>query len=188
MATSCHIALGSNQISSTGRPIDTLLLALRLIDSESLKIVQVSQWYRTPAFPTGSGPDYVNAVAKLESTLPAEECLARLHTIENDLGRTRHQRWEPRVCDIDLLNFGDRILPDRLTYDYWRDLSPQAQSEQAPDQLILPHPRLQDRAFVLIPMRDISPDWKHPVSGASVVEMIAALPAEDIEQIQVISP
>jgi 2-amino-4-hydroxy-6-hydroxymethyldihydropteridine diphosphokinase len=68
------------------------------------------------------------------------------------------------------------VLPDAATYQRWRDLPMAQQRSEAPDQLILPHPRLHERAFVLVPLCDVAPDWVHPVSGLSVAEMCAALP------------
>jgi 2-amino-4-hydroxy-6-hydroxymethyldihydropteridine diphosphokinase len=85
-----------------------------------------------------------------------------------------------RTLDLDLVSFGDRVLPDTSTYNQWRTLPSQEQMKQAPDRLILPHPRLQDRAFVLVPMADVAPDWYHPVLGLTVREMVAALPVDDI--------
>jgi 2-amino-4-hydroxy-6-hydroxymethyldihydropteridine diphosphokinase len=74
---------------------------------------------------------------------------------------------------------GDSVLPDAATQDRWRLLPSEAQIGSTPDQLILPHPRMQDRAFVLVPLADVAPDWVHPRTGLSVRQMLAALPAED---------
>ncbi len=148
----------------------------------------MSKWYRTPAFPAGAGPDFVNAVVLAETDQPPESALKKLHKIEAEMGRVRKLRWGARVCDLDLLDYSGKILPELSIFRKWADLPAEAQAENAPDQLILPHPRIQDRAFVLVPLRDVAPDWLHPVTGLSVDQMIAALPPEDIEQIQVISP
>jgi 2-amino-4-hydroxy-6-hydroxymethyldihydropteridine diphosphokinase len=105
--------------------------------------------------------------------------LARLHAVEARFGRKRAQRWGMRTLDIDLLAMGDSVLPDAATQDRWRLLPSEAQIGSTPDQLILPHPRMQDRAFVLVPLADVAPDWVHPRTGLSVRQMLAALPAED---------
>lgn len=143
----------------------------------------VSRFFSTPCFPAGAGPDYVNAAAVIETTKSPQALLQRLHAVEQEFGRERIQRWGMRTLDLDLVCYGDRILPDRATYDHWHNLDPQLQVQSAPDQLILPHPRLQDRAFVLVPMADIAADWRHPALNKTVAEMIAELPAEDVASV-----
>ncbi len=77
----------------------------------------------------------------------------------------------------------DSILPDRESQARWRELSLTDQMQQSPDQLILPHPRMQDRAFVLVPLADVAPNWVHPVLNLSVLQMLARCPAEDVAQV-----
>jgi len=89
-----------------------------------------------------------------------------------------------RTLDLDLLAVGDSVLPDAFVQARWRDLPLAAQIGHTPDQMILPHPRLQDRAFVLVPLADVAPDWVHPSTGATVRQMLAALPQEDRAGVQ----
>jgi 2-amino-4-hydroxy-6-hydroxymethyldihydropteridine diphosphokinase len=88
--------------------------------------------------------------------------------------------------DLDLLAVGSRILPDEIVLKNWMELSPRRQLEEAPDQLILPHPRLHERGFVLVPMVDVAPDWVHPILGRSVQQMLDGLPDAQKAEIQAI--
>ena len=129
------------------------------------------------------GPDFVNAVVALATRLTAPALLAELQRIEAAAGRERPFRHAPRTLDLDLIALGDEVWPDLEGQKDWMALDPARQRVEAPDRLILPHPRLQDRAFVLIPLADICPAWRHPVTGATVPDMIAALPEADKEAI-----
>lgn len=177
--TKAIIALGANLPQDGKSPQMTLRNALGLISSEVVNIRAVSRFFRSPAFPAGSGPDYVNAAALLDVRIGADALLANLHAVEAQLGRTRSSRWEARVVDLDLLAHGESVLPDVATQAAWRALPVTDQARSAPDRLILPHPRIADRAFVLIPLADVAPAWVHPVTGQGVQAMLAALPAED---------
>ncbi len=178
----CHsalIALGSNVTLTAGGPRSCLSDALRRLTCDSLTINEVSRFFSTPAFPKGSGPDFVNAAARLETTLTPEALLTHLHAVEDMLGRVRKIRWGARTIDLDLIAYGQRIQPDLETFGMWRDMPLEQQMTRAPEELILPHPRLQDRGFVLGPLRDIAPDWRHPVLGQTVTQMFDALPAAE---------
>lgn len=181
---SCLVAMGGNLEWMGVNPADILSWALKRIRGNEIFITKVSRFYKTPCFPAGAGPDYVNACLVIRTNRSPQDTLSALHEIEAEAGRERIQRWGMRTLDLDLLSYGAEVLPDLEAYARWRDLDIVDQVQVAPDRLILPHPRIQDRAFVLGPLGDIVPDWKHPVSGQSVREMFHALPAELRTEIQ----
>lgn len=180
------IALGANLPFEGDAPETTLERARQALVDEGIGIQSFSRFFSTPCFPAGAGPDYVNAAAvvKVPDNLDATSVLVRLHAIEARFGRERLQRWGMRTLDIDLLAMGDSVLPDAGTQDLWRTLPPEAQAREAPTELILPHPRMQDRAFVLVPLADVAPDWVHPRIGLTVRQMLAALPVADRDAVK----
>ncbi|GGH38841.1 2-amino-4-hydroxy-6-hydroxymethyldihydropteridinediphosphokinase [Cribrihabitans marinus] len=173
------IALGANLPQGRFSPELTLGRACVALSDAGVVIRAVSRFYATPCFPAGAGPDYVNAVLAVDAGDDPSDLLALLHRIEREHGRERVRRWGMRTLDMDIVAFGDAVLPDAGIYSRWRDLRGEEQRQHTPDRLILPHPRLQDRAFVLIPAADVAPGWRHPVSGWSIAEMCSALPAAD---------
>lgn len=170
------LAIGGNQPSNKGNPAKTVAWAIQILSDRVGSPIRKSRLFLTPAFPAGAGPDYVNAAISFLSPTSASEVLDMCHAVEADAARTRVVRWGQRTLDIDLVACGDEVAPDHATYRVWRDLPLDRQIQSAPDQLILPHPRLQDRSFVLVPMMDVAPDWVHPVSGLTTAQMLAARP------------
>jgi 2-amino-4-hydroxy-6-hydroxymethyldihydropteridine diphosphokinase len=155
----CAIALGSN----LGDSLTTLQNALKLLDRISgISVTSVSSWYKTA--PVGPPqPDYLNGCALLEVELNPQELLARLLEIEQQFGRVRRERWGPRTLDLDLILFDDLIL-------------------QSAD-LEIPHPRMRERAFVLVPLAEIAPDWLDPVSGKSIDRLLEGLDRSGVEKV-----
>jgi 2-amino-4-hydroxy-6-hydroxymethyldihydropteridine diphosphokinase len=152
------IALGSNLPSHAGGPRETLHAALDALPQNGIVPIKVSAFYATPAWPDPNDPTYVNAVAQVESVLAPDALMARLHAVERKFGRERGARNAPRTLDLDLIDYDGRI-------------------EGGPP--VLPHPRIESRAFVLVPLADIAPLWKHPVSGRNVRALIDALPVQE---------
>ena len=180
------IAIGGNLAGPLGPPEATIRAAIAEIARDIAPIAAASRLYRTPCFPAGAGPDYVNAAIRLGGSGGGDPAalLAALHAVEARHGRARVQRWGMRTLDLDLLAVGDLVLPDAATQADWRALPPDLQRMRAPDALILPHPRLQDRAFVLVPLADVAPDWVHPMLGMSVREMRGRLPAAERAEVR----
>lgn len=174
------IALGANLGRGDRGPAETLAEALEALARwGDMRVTRRSRFYRTPAVPAGSGPDFVNAAAAVETGAEPETVLAALHGVEAALGRARPSRWAPRVCDLDLVAAGERVMPDRETLARWMAMDLGAAQTVVPPHLILPHPRLQDRAFVLAPLAEIAPRWRHPLTGMTVAAMLEALPEAD---------
>lgn len=177
------IALGSNLHNQRLSPVDIVAQALWSFEGLGLSVQRCSRNYRTPAIPAGSGPDFVNAVAVIRSDYDLVSVARRLRRIEASMGRDRRQRWEARLIDLDILGCGDRVVPDVPTLRRWMGLTLDEAMRTHPDTLLVPHPRLHERGFVLVPMAEVAPDWRHPVLGRTVSEMLDDLPAEALDGI-----
>ena len=181
------VALGANLGGQKDSPIAQLDGAVQEISKAGFEVEAVSRYWRTPAFPPGSGPDFVNAALRARCNFTPIQILSHLHAIEQEAGRVRRVRWGARVLDLDLLAVGDMVLPDAASFRHWMQIAPEAQQNVAPDELILPHPRLHERAFVLAPLVEIAPDWVHPVLGESIASLYAALPEGSLDGMAPIS-
>ncbi|MFN4088873.1 MAG: 2-amino-4-hydroxy-6-hydroxymethyldihydropteridine diphosphokinase [Alphaproteobacteria bacterium] len=157
------IGLGANlPTPGYAGPRETLEAALARLAEAGVLIEAVSPWYRTAPVPASDQPDYVNAVAAVATDLGPRRLLALLHAVEAAFGRRRGVRNAPRGIDLDLLVHGDLVV-DTPT-------------------LAVPHPRLAQRAFVLMPLADLlarlGADWRHPASGADIATLLAGLPCD----------
>lgn len=175
------VALGANLSSASENPRIAVSRAMDLLEERSGATLHRSRLWRTPAYPPGLGPDFVNAAAALSWSGSARDLLDLLHSIEAAFGRTRTRRWEARLMDLDLIALGRTVLPDIATQRHWAALSPERAARETPDRLVLPHPRMAERGFVLAPLCDIAPDWCHPVTGLSARAMLEALPPAMLE-------
>ncbi len=182
-----YLAFGANECGQFGHVFDIIYLSYTLLHKKYLTKVEYSPFYQTPSFPAGNGPDYVNSVIKAKTSLSPNELLAAIHVVENRLGRTRDQRWGPRIIDIDLLDYDGHILPSLETYRHWREMPLELQKTTWPEGLILPHPRIQDRGFVLIPLQAVAPDWVHPVTDEGIDTLIGNIDPQELQKIVQIS-
>ncbi|MCF8475182.1 MAG: 2-amino-4-hydroxy-6-hydroxymethyldihydropteridine diphosphokinase [Emcibacter sp.] len=159
------IGLGSNL---TGQHFDSpkavLEAALIKMPDYGIEIKILSRFYETEPVPKSDQPWFINAVALVETKLSAEELLHSLHEIEESFGRKRRIKWEARILDLDLLAYGDEIYPRK-------DKGQETVQDNASLGMIIPHPRLQERLFVLEPLSEICPHWRHPVLGLTVDEL-----------------
>lgn len=155
-----YIGLGANlDHPRFGSPQRTLSRALARLAEVGVEPIRLSHWYRSNPIPVSDQPWYVNAVAEVRTGLGPEATLAALHRIEDEFGRVRGERNAPRWIDLDLLDY-DGI----------------EKGSKNNVMCILPHPRLHERAFVLLPMADLAPEWRHPTLHDTVATLLARLP------------
>ena len=163
MDNTIYIALGGNLPHPRyGPPKATLQAALAALEGRGVAVRRVSPWYRTAPVPVSEQPWYFNAVAEISTDSTADRLLAELHAVEEEFGRVRSAPNAPRIIDLDLLDYRGETAPG------------------GPGKATMPHPRMTGRAFVLRPLADIAPQWRHPVSGASIQALVAALPADQV--------
>ncbi len=135
----------------------------RLRDHPGFSFFRVSSFYDTPSV-GWDGPDYLNAVCSFETALDAENVHDFLKQTEMAFGRVRSVQNAPRTLDLDLLSYGNQTFSTA--------------------ELTVPHPRLHERAFVLVPLREIAAHWVHPLSHKTVEELLAVLPEADLKSIK----
>jgi 2-amino-4-hydroxy-6-hydroxymethyldihydropteridine diphosphokinase len=153
-----YLSLGGN----LGDPAASMATALRLLDAdESTRVIAVSSLYRTPPWGKLDQPDFLNAAAEISTALAPRALLDLCLEAERKLKRVREERWGPRLIDIDILVFGDRIIHET--------------------GLEVPHPRMLERAFVLAPLAEIAPELV--VGGRSVAERLDAVDTSGIERL-----
>ena len=155
--TSILIGIGAN-LSPDGyaTPREGCEAAIDGLSQLGIDVLAVSPWYETAPVPVSDQPWFNNAVIAATTAMTAVDTLAALHSIEAGFGRVRTVRNAARVLDLDLLDYGGQTFDD--------------------EHISIPHPRLHERAFVLLPMRDVAPGYSHPVSGIGINDLIAALP------------
>ena len=161
------IGLGANLPGAGGAaPLETLEAALVELDRLGVRVIRRSRWFRSAPVPKSDQPWFFNGVAVVEFDDPPQNLLRILQCVEKRFGRIRRTRNTARTLDLDVLAFGDLVSKTR---EY-----------SAASGLNLPHPELQNRAFVLVPMADVVAEWRHPVSRQSLDDLIACLPQDQL--------
>ncbi len=158
-----YIALGSNKAFNGLAPADIIVRAAKAVINFAALGEEgtiCSSLYRSPAWPNPSDPPFVNAVMKISTALAPQALMAGLLAIEAGFGRDRHnlKKNAPRSLDLDLLTMGELVVKG-----------------ETEDALTLPHPRLAGRAFVLVPLAEIAPDWHHPQSSTAIKDLLARM-------------
>jgi 2-amino-4-hydroxy-6-hydroxymethyldihydropteridine diphosphokinase len=150
------IGIGGNLTSARfGPPHQALATALAALETEGVHIIARSAWYRTEPIPPSDQPWFINAVASLATALTAPDLLAVMQALETRFGRVRGGRNAARVLDLDLLDYRGEVI------------------ESA--DLILPHPGIHERRFVLAPLAEIAPAWRHPLLGLTAERLLAGV-------------
>ncbi|MCV6577019.1 MAG: 2-amino-4-hydroxy-6-hydroxymethyldihydropteridine diphosphokinase [Cohaesibacter sp.] len=154
-----YLSLGGN----LGDPRQSIRTAVTTLDQHpKIKLIALSHFYKTPPWGNENQPPFVNACAQIETDLPAADLLAQCLKTEHDMGRERLEHWGPRIIDIDILTYGKEAIDQ--------------------DTLTIPHPYMMERGFVLVPLKDLEPDFS--LNGLSIDQALAKLDISDIERLE----
>ena len=164
------LSLGSNLPSKFGDSKNTILKCYEFFNNNDIKILKKSSFYETFAIPNKSDPKFVNSVISVETRFSPDELIKYILKVEEKFDRKREQINAPRTCDIDIVDFNSEIINI-----FNKNIS-----------LEIPHPRLEQRSFVLYPIREIDKNWKSPLSGKKIDQLIENLDAETKKNITII--
>ena len=165
---SIFLGLGSNLPSKYGDRFDNLNLAINFLNSYGIKIIKQSSFYETLSYPNIKNPKFINIVVSVNSDLPPMDLMSVLIFIEEKLERKRSVKNDPRTCDIDIIDYKGEVKNFRYkNFD-----------------LILPHKNLIFRNFVLFPLKEIDPQWKHPITKENTSILIENLSESDKKSIK----
>ena len=162
LAKIAYLAIGSN----LGNKINNIELTKFELEKHNIKILKFSSNYISESWPDNSMPEYINIIIKIKTCLSPLELLKICNVIELKLGRVRGKKNAPRKCDIDIIDYNKKVLNEKNS------------------QLILPHPRISTRNFVLLPLFELDKSWKHPKSKIDLVNLINSLPVKDLRSIK----
>ncbi len=157
------IGLGANVPGPWGTPQQTVEQALKKLNETPCCVLKASSLIKTPPFGKVDQPDFINAVASISTQLPPKELMQHLHDIELQADRRRSVRWGPRTLDLDLLDYDGMVLEGK------------GKTQGHCKPLVLPHPGIPERLFVLEPIAEVSPEWKHPVLNETAQILISRL-------------
>ena len=150
-----HLNIGSNLNSKFGNRFENISITIKSLINSKLKINKISNFYETPSYPNKKNPKFINVGITIGYKYDENDLLKVTHSIENKMQRKKGKKNQPRTCDIDIIDFNRKIINS--------------------NNLILPHPRLHLRNFVLYPLSEIEPEWKHPVLNTKITDLIASL-------------
>ena len=159
-----YLSIGSN-LGNKKKNIDLIKFKL---ERNHIKIIKSSNKYESLSWPDIRKPKYLNVVLKVKTYLSPKNLMTKCLTIEKELGRTRNKKNEPRICDIDIIDYDNKIILDKTN-----------------KFLEIPHPRMHNRNFVLLPLYEISKNWVHPVKKVSITKLIKSLKINDLTSIKI---
>ena len=157
------LGLGSNLPSKYGDRFTNINLAISSLEGYGIKVIKKSSFYETPSYPNKENPKFINAVILVETILPPIDLMSVLIFIEEKLERKRGKKNDPRTCDIDIIDYNSQIF--NLRYNNL--------------DLTVPHKKLTTRNFILFPLQEISPKWKHPKTKEIISVLLQKLSEED---------
>ena len=163
------LGLGSNLLSKFGDRFANINLAISSLEAYGIKVIKRSSFYKTPSFPDRKNPKFVNVVILVETDLPAIDLMSVLIFIEEKLERKRVKKNDPRTCDIDIIDYDQKIIRRRKNQN-----------------LTLPHEEMHKRNFVLLPLFEISKSWIHPVKKIGIKKLLNSLNSKDLRTIKLI--
>ena len=158
-----YLNIGSNLVSEYGDRFDNINKAIKYLKIEKIKILKTSSFFETPSYPTKNYPKFINMAVEVKFSFNPMALLKKISIIEKKMGRKRKVRNEPRVCDIDIIDF--------------------KKMKKKTQKLILPHPRAHNRNFVLLPLKQISPNWIHPIFNKKIDVLINNLSVKSRNEI-----
>jgi len=161
------LSLGSNLTSIYGDRFETLKFAIFFLESYGIIIKKKSSFYESESFPNKKNPKFINIIISVKTDLPPVDLMSVLIHIEKKLGRIRNKKNDPRTCDIDIIDYNGEIL----NFNYQEH------------GLTIPHKSLSCRNFVLVPLNEIEPNWKHPKTNEAVSSLIDKIGEEDRKSI-----
>ena len=157
------LALGSNLTSNFGNRFENIDKAVEYLKDYNIKVIKKSSFYETESFPDKNNPKFINIVIEVSTQLDLEDLASKIMIVENKLGRKRGVKNQPRTCDIDIIDYNNKEI--KFTKNQF--------------EFIVPHISLESRNFVLFPLKEILPNWKHPKSKESINTLIEKLPLDE---------
>ena len=157
-----YLGLGSNLNSKYGNRFDNINFAISQIGESGISINKKSSFYETPSCPNSKNPKFINIVISIKTSLTPKDLMTFLISLEEKMGRKRSKKNDPRICDIDIIDYNNQVLD--LNYVNFN--------------LKIPHKQMISRNFVLFPLKEISPGWKHPKTNEIIMDLIEKLSNE----------